>query len=166
MLRDLTHERSVWTQHYAEMVRDRQLPTPLIDHNLSQRDMETAVRRNELVEAAWLHADPKMDSLRFVTVLASRYSWAGDIRRGFMVPGGRYFLMFTVDGVYILFLEELSREPVLFINTAGVDLESLVIERCNWNTGRPDDGSLTLYVAIESLNGCVGRFRNRVLLSP
>lgn len=166
MFRDLTHERSVWTQHYAEMVRDRQLPTPLTDHNLSQHDMETAVRRNDLVESAWRRANPKMDSLRFVTLLASQYNWVGDIRKGFMVPGGRYFLMFTFDGVYILSLEGPSQEPVSFINTTDVDLEGLVIERCSWNTGRPDDGSLTLYVAIESSHGYVGRSGNRVLLSP
>lgn len=80
-LRDLTHERAVWVRHYAEMVRDRQLPTPVLNRNLSQPSLEAAVRRSMLIEIACQRADPKMESLGFATLPAADH-WIGDIRRG------------------------------------------------------------------------------------
>ncbi|KAG8907922.1 hypothetical protein FRC01_007534, partial [Tulasnella sp. 417] len=121
------------------MVRDRQLPTPTIDPNLAQSYMETEVRRNKFIESAWLRASPKMGSFRLVTLRAPEFGWIDDIQRGFMVPGGRYFMIFTLDKAYTLYLEELSRAPVLFISTQDVNMEGLDIETCSWNTGRPDD---------------------------
>ncbi|KAG8894402.1 hypothetical protein FRC01_012997, partial [Tulasnella sp. 417] len=104
------------------MVRARQLPTSMVDHNISQPYMEAAVRRNKLVESAWRRANPKMESLRFVTLPASEHDWIGDIQRGFMVPGGRYFIIFVYDRGYILSLEELSEPLVPFIGLRDSDI--------------------------------------------
>ncbi|KIO19798.1 hypothetical protein M407DRAFT_30544 [Tulasnella calospora MUT 4182] len=89
-----------------------------------------------------------MESLRFVTLTASEHDWIRDIRRGFIVPGGKYFLVFVSDGVYTLSLEELSGTPVSFISLQDVNLEGLDVRPRRWTTGRPDDGSLTFYAAI------------------
>lgn len=151
-LRDLTHERSVWIPHYAEMVRERQLPTPMVNPNLSQDSMEAAVRRNKLIESAWRWANPKMESLRFVPLPASKHDWIERIRRGFMVPGGRYLLIFVSDRAFTLSLEELSGAPVPFISLQDVNLEGLDIRTCRWMTGRPNDGSLTFYIAIRPVD--------------
>lgn len=131
------------------MIRHRQLPTSTVDHNLSQLSMEAAVRRDILIESAWRRASPKMESLRFVTLSTSDHDWIGDMQRGFMVPGGKYFLIFVSYGAYVLSLEELSRTPVPFISLQDVNMEGLDVGTCRWTTGRPDDGSLTFYAAIK-----------------
>lgn len=141
--------------HYAEMVRARQLPTPTVNHSLSQADMEAAVRRNKLIESAWIRASPKMESLRFVSLPASEHNWIGNIRRGFMVPGGKYFVIFVYDRACILSLEDLSRPPVPFITLQDVNLEGLDPVTCSWTTGRPDDGRITFYIAIRPTDRCV-----------
>lgn len=137
------------------MVRARQLPTPTVNHSLSQADMEAAVRRNKLIESAWLRASPKMESLRFVPLPASEHSWIGNIRRGFMVPGGKYFVIFVYDRACILSLEDLSRPPVPFITLQDVNLDGLDPMTCSWTTGRPDDGGITFYIAIRPIDRCV-----------
>lgn len=150
--RDLTHERSLWIPRYAEMVRDRQLPTPMIDHSLSQASMELAVLQNDLVDSAWRRASPKMESLRFVALPISEHDRIRYIQRGFMVPGGRYFLIFVYDRVYIVSLQEPSGTPVSFINLRDVNMEGLDITTSNWKAERHDDGSLTLFVSIRPAN--------------
>ncbi|KAG8927653.1 hypothetical protein FRC01_007125 [Tulasnella sp. 417] len=147
-LRDLTQDRSVWIPHYAQMVRARQLPTPMVDHNLSQPYMEAAVRRNKLVESAWRQANPKMESLQFVTLPGSEHNWIGDIQRGFMVPGGRYFMIFSYDRGYLLSLEELSEPPVPFLSLRDVNLDGMDVTTCRWTTARPADGSLTFIASM------------------
>lgn len=90
-----------------------------------------------------------MESLQFVTLSASDHNWIGDMRRGFMVPGGKYLLVFVSDRAYALSLEELSPKPAPFISLQDVNVEGLDIRTCRWTTGRPDDGSLTFYAAIK-----------------
>lgn len=134
------------------MVRDRQLPTPMIDHSLSQASMELAVLQNDLVDSAWRRASPKMESLRFVALPISEHDRIRYIQRGFMVPGGRYFLIFVYDRVYIVSLQEPSGTPVSFINLRDVNMEGLDITTSNWKAERHDDGSLTLFVSIRPAN--------------
>lgn len=127
----------------------------MVNRSLSQPSLEATVRRNMLIEIACRRANPKMESLRSVTLPAAEHRWTGDIRRGFMVPGGKYLVIFVPEGAYTLSLEEPCPKPISFLSLPHVELGGHDCSTFRWSIGRPDDGSLTLYAIIRPFDRCV-----------
>ncbi|KAG9018731.1 hypothetical protein FRB90_010199 [Tulasnella sp. 427] len=150
-LRDLTHERSVWSWRYAAMIEEMQLPRPKEDPNLSTAELESAVKRHQLVESAWYRARPHMQSLRTVAFSVFAYPWLNHLRRVFVAPGGQYLLFITSLGIYILHVDKPPALLAPFIQWSHIDTTPFDMSTCRWVTGKPGDGSVTLFAELRGL---------------